>query len=105
MTDSLRIRWGMWNASAVALAAAVCVLAALVAATGLATMGLGAQAPTGDASAVSPALAKVAADHPAKQVQAIVQLNRGTSPQTGRKLVSELSGRTTGELPIINGLV
>ena len=105
MTDSLRIRWGMWNASAVALAAAVCVLAALVAATGLATMGLGAQAATGDASAVSPALAKLAADHPAKQVQAIVQLDRGTSPQTGRKLVSELAGRTTGELPIINGLV
>ena len=105
MTDSLRIRWGMWNASTVALAAAVCVLAALVAATGLSAMGLGAQAATGDAPAASPALAKVAADHPAKQVQAIVQLDRDTSPQTGRKLVSELSGRTTGELPIINGLV
>jgi serine protease AprX len=104
MTDSLRIRWGMWNASAVAFAAAVCVLAALVAATGPAALGFGA-GDAANAPAVSPALSKLAADHPTKPVEAIVQLNSGTGPQTGRKLVSQLAGRTTDELPIINGLV
>jgi len=104
MTDSLRIRWGMWNASAVALAAAVCVLAALVAATGPAALGFG-NGQTANAPAVSPALAQVAADHPSKPVEAIVQLDRGTTPEAGKQLVAELAGRTTDELPIINGLV
>ena len=104
MTDSLRIRWGMWNASAVALAAAVCVLAALVAATGPAALGFG-NGQTANAPAVSPALAQVAADHPSKPVEAIVQLNRGTTPEAGKQLVADLAGRTTDELPIINGLV
>ena len=104
MTDSLRIRWGMWNASAVALAAAVCVLAALVAATGPAALGFG-NGQTANAPAVSPALAQVAADHPSKPVEAIVQLDRGTTPEAGKQLVADLAGRTTDELPIINGLV
>jgi serine protease AprX len=104
MTDSLRIRWGMWNASAVAFAAAVCILAALVAATGPAALGFG-SGQTANEAAVSPALAELAAAHPAKQVQAIVQLDRGTTPEAGKQLVTQLAGRTTDELPIINGLV
>jgi serine protease AprX len=94
----------MWNASAVALAAAVCVLAALVAATGPAALGFG-NGQTANAPAVSPALAQVAADHPSKPVEAIVQLDRGTTPEAGKQLVADLAGRTTDELPIINGLV
>jgi serine protease AprX len=104
MTDSLRIRWGMWNASAVALAAAVCVLAALVAATGPVALGFG-SGQTANAAAVSPALAEIASAHPAKPVQAIVQLDRGTTPEAGKQLVAQLAGSTTDELPIINGLV
>ena len=105
MTDSLRIRWGMWNASVVAVATAICVLAALVPTTGLLQFtGLSTGASSGTSHA-SPALTTLAKKHPAKRVEAIVQLNDGTSPSTAKRLVSDLGGRTTGDLPIINGLV
>jgi serine protease AprX len=94
----------MWNATAVAFATAACVLAVLVAAIGLST-GLGANAATSDTPSVSPALATLAQQHPAQRVEAIVQLDAGTRPGTAKSLVSELGGRTAGELPIINGLV
>src|ERR687888_1278773 len=103
MTDSLRIRWGMWNASTVALAAAVCVLATFTLATAKVT-GAGSATPSADTAKASPALQKLADGHPTQRVEAIVQLERGTTPGAGKQLVAELGGRTTGELPIINGL-
>jgi serine protease AprX len=103
MTDSLRIRWGMWNASAVALAAAVCVLATLTLATAKVT-GVGSATPSADTAKASPALLELAHGHPIQRVEAIVQLERGTNPAAGKSLVAQLGGRTTGELPIINGL-
>src|SRR5919198_860658 len=103
MTDSLRIRWGMWNASTVALAAAICVLATFPLATAKVT-GAGSATPSADTAKASPALQKLADGHPTQRVEAIVQLERGTTPGAGKQLVAELGGRTTGELPIINGL-
>jgi serine protease AprX len=103
MTDSLRIRWGMWNASAVALVAAVCVFATLALATAKVT-GAGSATPSADTAKASPALLKLADGHPTQRVEAIVQLERDTTPAAGRKLVAGLGGRVTGELSIINGL-
>jgi serine protease AprX len=93
----------MWNASAVALATAICVLATLTLATAKVT-GAGSATTSADTAKASPALLKLAHGHPTQRVEAIVQLEGGTTPAAGKRLVAELGGRTTGELPIINGL-
>ena len=52
----------------------------------------------------SPALVKLAAAQPGKQVEAIVQFKAGVEPGEARQLVRSNGGRVTGDLHVINGL-
>lgn len=56
------------------------------------------------AAHVQPALAKIATEHPGRQVEVIVQLRPGTSPSTADSLISSANGSVIRELPIINGM-
>ncbi len=50
------------------------------------------------------ALGDLAASHPNKQVEVVVQLAAGTSAAAGRDLIRSAGGDVTRNLPIINGL-
>ncbi len=53
---------------------------------------------------VSSGLAEMAGSHPARRVEVIVQLDRGTNPRVGKDLISAAGGQVTGDLHVINGL-
>jgi serine protease AprX len=55
-------------------------------------------------AAVAPDLARVAATHPGRRVEVIIQLRRGVSSAQGRALVRALGGQPGLDLHIINGL-
>jgi serine protease AprX len=55
------------------------------------------------AAHIQPALTHVAAAHPNRQVEVIVQLRPGASPSAGEGAVSSTGGSVIEELPIING--
>jgi serine protease AprX len=57
----------------------------------------------GTAAKSSTALDALAASHPSKRVEVIVQLERGTAANSGKALISEHDGRVTRDLHIING--
>ena len=46
----------------------------------------------------------MAGSHPARRVEVIVQLDRGTNPRVGKELISAVGGHVTGDLHVINGL-
>ena len=102
----LRIRWGF---------SAMCAAALLILAVSLSlansTAGVSSSPGNGHPAAAtidggaSPALVKLAAAHPAKQVEAIVQFKTGVEPGAARELVRSAGGRVTGDLHVINGLV
>jgi serine protease AprX len=97
-----RIRWGM---TALASAGLLVILTLVAARMPVPSLALGADSDAAAASGnVSSTLTNLAADHPNRQVVAIVQLAPDASIASGRRFVSALGGRTTGELPIINGL-
>src|SRR4051812_48180102 len=56
------------------------------------------------AAKASPTLSRLAADHPGRQVEVIVQLRAGTTPTAGRALVRSAGGAVTQQVPLINGL-
>src|SRR4051812_44519223 len=56
------------------------------------------------ASHVQPGLSHIAAQHPNRPVEVIIQLRPGTSPSAGDALVSSAGGTVLRDLPIINGL-
>jgi serine protease AprX len=55
-------------------------------------------------TALTPRLADLAARHPSRDVEVIVQLEAGTQPASTRELITRLGGRVTGELHIISAL-
>jgi len=87
-------------------------LLAIAAALPVALTGSGAQLPTaGPAPAVAaplpsltPALADMADRTPGKRVEVIVQLNAGTARSAAAPLVTELGGKVTRDLHIINAV-
>ncbi len=93
---------GAWRWMVAASLAAVLSFAALVAGRAGSALDLGSPASVSTGTA-SP-LAQLAADHPDRPVEVIVQLRPGTDPATGRALVSAAGGTISRELPIINGL-
>jgi serine protease AprX len=98
---SHRIRWGLTAGASTAMLALLVVLATLPA-TGLShSATASSEAVSGIASAP---LVRLAANHPGRSVEAIVQFENGVSPSNAHKLVRANGGRVTGELPIINGL-
>jgi serine protease AprX len=54
---------------------------------------------------LTPALADLAVSKPGKRVEVIVQLTQGTKRSVAAPLVSQLGGRVTRDLHIINGVV
>jgi serine protease AprX len=98
---SHRIRWGLTAGASTAMLALLVVLATLPA-TGL-SHGTTASSEAGSGIASAP-LVQLAANHPGRSVEAIVQFENGVSPSNAHKLVRANGGRVTGELPIINGL-
>ena len=96
-----RIRWGLTAAASTAMLALLVVLASL-SATGVGTSATASsEAVSGIASTP---LVQLAAKHPGRSVEAIVQFENGVSPSNAHKLVRANGGRVTGDLPIINGL-
>ena len=98
----LRIRWGFWASSSVALLAVVVSLS-------LALTSLGAPAASQNGTAAtpagaSPALTELAAQRPGARVEAIVQFGPAVEPAAARALVRGTGGRVTGDLHVINGL-
>ena len=101
-SDFTRHRWAI----AAVLAATILsipMLAAVGRPAGLDRSGANGASPAAEGGA-SPALTDLAADHPNRRVEVIVQLQRGTSVADGKRLVSQLGGSTTGTLHVINGL-
>jgi serine protease AprX len=95
-------RWqnAITNATLVVLAIAVLMLGALssAAVTDSSTVSV-----SGSPSLGNGTLAQLAASRPAKRVEVIVQLERGTDAAAGRKLISGAGGKVTRDLRLING--
>jgi serine protease AprX len=104
VTDAYRIRWGMWNVSATAIAALALTFA--IALGTLISTGPIAQpsASTAAGGSISHGLAAFAAKHPQRQVEAIVRFEQGTTAADARQFVSAVNGQITRKLHIINGL-
>jgi serine protease AprX len=98
---SHRIRWGLTAGASTAMLALLVALATLPA-TGL-SHSTTASSEAGSGIASAP-LVRLAANHPGRSVEAIVQFENGVSPSKAHKLVRANGGRVTGELPIINGV-
>ena len=100
--DSFRVRCSM---TVFAAAGFLFILALATALSPSARLELGTSGSASADRGASPALGRIAAEHPRKRVEAIVQLQPGTNVATGKRLVASLGGRTTGDLHLINGLV
>ena len=61
-------------------------------------------APAADRTAVDPRLRALAARHPGKSTEVIVQFSRSVAASDQRALVARSGGRVTRELHVINGL-
>jgi subtilisin family serine protease len=95
---SWRWRNNFSNAPLVLMAFVVLVAGAMLSSAGTdAGVGLHGSAPT------TGPVATLAAAHPAKRVEVIVQLQRGTDSVSGRELIHAAGGKVTRELRIING--
>jgi serine protease AprX len=95
-SEALRIRWGM-HAMSTAISAGLLALTVFAAAAlpgSLAQAGV----PTGTS------VTELASAQPDRQVDVIVQLERGTSVAQGMNLVRSAGGQVTRDLHIINGL-
>jgi serine protease AprX len=60
--------------------------------------------PAGSSGAASGPLTRLAATHPGRPVEVIIQFKRGVQAARGRALVRSLGGRLGLDLPIINGV-
>jgi serine protease AprX len=98
----LRIRWGFWAMCSVLLFSAAVSLS--LATNGVPSLSQGGQTAAVVPGGPSPALADLAAQHPGKHVEAIVQFQSGTKAGQAREIVRDAGGRVTGELHVINGL-
>ncbi len=88
---------------------ALCLAAALSAGTMVALGGSALSGPSGGvvgsgAGQPHSALGEIAAAHPSKQVEVVVQLAAGADAASGRELIRNAGGEVTRNLPIINGL-
>jgi serine protease AprX len=101
----LRIRWGFSAICAAALLTIAVSLSLAFTTAGVPTSpGNGHPAAATLDGGASPALVKLAATKPGKQVEAIVQFKTGVKPADARQLVRTNGGRVTGDLHVINGL-
>jgi serine protease AprX len=105
MTLTIRFaswRWTRWSVAA-GLLAALCALPLIANSTPTRTPW---PTPTPDTALAtpktSPALDSLAAKHPDRRVEVVVQLQRGTAPVTGRELIRSAGGKVTRDLHIIN---
>jgi serine protease AprX len=94
-------RFASWRWFIATPLAAVLTLAVAVGATFVPSQPAGGS--THASGSTSPTLDRVAAQHPSRQVEVIVQLRAGTDPVSGRSRIRHLGGRVTRDLPIING--
>src|SRR5215213_6026691 len=101
------VRYGSWRWMVAATLAAALTFATLIGLRSGAALApdlsgwtsAGAPAPH-----IQPALTHVAAKHPNRQVEVIIQLRPGASPSAGGAAVSSAGGTVIEELPIVNGL-
>jgi serine protease AprX len=106
VTCSLRIRWGLWDFSTLASAcvlALIVLVAAQLPAAGFTQGGADSSGSLAERG-LTPRLADLAANHPGRGVEVIVQLEAGTQSASTRELITRLHGRVTGELHIIKAL-
>jgi serine protease AprX len=93
-------RWSQTVTNAALLFLAFVVLMAGALSSGAGSNGVG----VGSATGKTGPLTALAAAHPAKRVEVIVQLQRGTDRSTGRELIRSAGGKVTRDLRIINAL-
>jgi serine protease AprX len=94
-----------WRWSQTVTNAALLFLAFVVLMAGALSSGAGSNgAAVGSPTVKAGPLTALAAAHPAKRVEVIVQLQRGTDRATGRELIRSAGGKVTRDLRIINGL-
>jgi serine protease AprX len=98
------VRYGSWRWMVAAAMAAVLSLASFLALRSSPALTSGLPTAASPASA-SPGLSKLAASHPGRKVEVIVQLGAGVGQSAGRSIVqSGFGGVVTDRLPIIHGL-
>jgi len=98
------MRYGSWRwIIATSLAALLTFATVLAIHSGGAVAG-GSGHPTVASGQSSSPLAALAAEHPTREVEVIVQLRPGVDAASGRSLVQAAGGTVTRDLPIINGL-
>lgn len=89
----------------IALGLAAALSFSTMVAMGGSTLSASTDGPAGAAGAgPHSALGELAASHPNRQVEVVVQLAAGTDTAAGRDLISSVGGDVTRSLPIINGL-
>jgi serine protease AprX len=102
------VRYGSWRWMIAAALASLLSLATFFALRSAQALTLAPSGPSSQAVApaakASPTLSRLAAGHPGRQVEVIVQLRAGTTPTAGRALVRSTGGTVTQQVPIINGL-
>jgi serine protease AprX len=84
--------------------AAVLSLSTFIALQSGGASAVGTSGPSASAPSSSSPLAALAADHPDRRVEVIVQLRSGVDPNTGHAAIANAGGAVTKELPLINGL-
>ena len=108
--NAATIRFASWRWMAAGVAALLIAAGSALALAATHPAGAaGSSAPVVTAPAaspvnVTPALARIAKSDPRRDVEVIVQLQRGTDPARGRLTVKDLGGKVVRELHVINAL-
>jgi serine protease AprX len=101
------VKYGSWRWMVAGALASLLSLATFVALRSAQTLvpGLPSALPqTAPAAKASPQLSQLAASHPGRRVEVIVQLAAGVDLRAGQALARSADGTVTDRLPIINGL-
>ena len=98
------MRYGSWRWMVATSLAALLSFSTLLALQSSGAPAVSAATPSASASQSNSPLGQLAAEHPGRQVEVIVQLRPGTDPAVGHSLVQAAGGTVSRELPLINGL-
>jgi serine protease AprX len=108
--NAATIRFASWRWMAAGVAALLMAVGSVLALSATRQAGpAGSPAPVAGAPAgapvnVTPALTRIAQRDPRREVEVIVQLQRGTDPARGRLTVKDLGGKVVTQLHVVNAL-
>ncbi|HEX4673440.1 MAG TPA: S8 family peptidase [Solirubrobacteraceae bacterium] len=99
-----RMRWMSALVASAVLTVGVIIALSVVGKPLTAPVAAPASDAAGSSSALDPRIGTLAASHPNRVVEAIVQFNAGVAPAAQRADIARAGGRVTGNLHIINGV-